>query len=140
MLPALREMGFGLEWLLWCGCRGACGKESLPTAGPCGAIAAGASGREICAGKEQRRGIRRFHGPEDLDAGLRDESVHAFYSDFAFDRRLSRTGKAQFSLAFFEPGLEGAQRSVERLLGACRLPFYKDYARYLAEGHDGTAP
>ncbi|MBI5881828.1 MAG: AAA family ATPase [Elusimicrobia bacterium] len=120
LLPALREMGFGLEWLLWCGCRGA-------------------SGRKTCAGKEQRRGIRRFHGPEELEAGLRDGSVHAFYSDFAFDRRLSRTGKAQFSLAFFEPGLEGAQRSVERLLGAGRLPFYKDYARYLAEGHDGTA-
>lgn len=114
--PTIREMGFALEWILWCGC----GREHPASGGP---------GEEV--GPE---GIRRFHGPEELERLLQGGPVHAVYSDFAFDRRLSRAGKSQFSLAFFEPGLEGALRSVERLLGACRLPFYRDYARYLAEG------
>ncbi|MBI5240706.1 MAG: AAA family ATPase [Elusimicrobia bacterium] len=102
--PTIREMGFGLEWLLWCG-----GKDCRSHGAP----------------------GRRFHGPEELGARLRESPARAFYSDLACDTRLSRAGQAQFSLAFFEPGLDGALRSLERLLGACRLPFFRELRRSL---------
>lgn len=110
----IREMGFGLHWLLWCGC-------------------GGTSAHPLPAGAKERETIRRFHSPAELDALLRERPVDAVYSDIFFDSRLSRAGKSQFSLPFFEPGAAGALRTAERLLGACRMPLYKDYARYLAE-------
>ncbi|MBI2384860.1 MAG: hypothetical protein HYV14_02485, partial [Elusimicrobia bacterium] len=114
LLPAIREMGFRIEWLLWCPCGGG-------TAHP---AADDARGRET---------IRRFHSQKELDALLRERPVDAVYSDLFFDARLSRAGKSQFSLPFFEPGLAGAVRTLERLLGAAGMPLYRDYARYLAE-------
>ncbi|MBI2788300.1 MAG: AAA family ATPase [Elusimicrobia bacterium] len=114
LLSAVREMGFRLEWLLWCPCGG---KTKHPAKDKAG----------------ERETIRRFHSKKELDALLRSRPIDAVYSDLFFDTRLTRAGKSQFSLPYFEPGLDGALRTVERLLGTAELPLYKGYARYLAE-------
>ncbi|MFA6316089.1 MAG: nitrogenase component 1 [Elusimicrobiota bacterium] len=108
LASCLKEMGFGLEWLLWCGC----------------------GGGKACPGRGAR-GVTRFHDEESLGQLLTASASPAFYSDLSFDSRLTRTGKAQFSLPFFEPGLEGGVRTLERLLGAARLPFYREFSAYL---------
>jgi hypothetical protein len=74
---------------------------------------------------------RDFQEPQELRELLRRGPWKAVYSDIFFDRRLTEAGKAQFSMRMFEPGLKGAQRTLERLLDACRLPFYSRYSRYL---------
>jgi len=106
LLSTIREMGFGLQWLLWCD-------------------RDGAHEHPVCDDSRARETIHRFHAPEELDRLLRRRQIDAVYSDIFFDRRLSRAGKSQFSLPFFEPGV-------------CRFPLYKDYAQYLCEqgGHD----
>ena len=48
----------------------------------------------------------------------------------------SRAGKSRFSSRFFEMGLDGAARGLERLLAACRTPFYARYAAHLPGGGD----
>ncbi|MEK7232765.1 MAG: nitrogenase component 1 [Elusimicrobiota bacterium] len=114
LLSTLREMGFGLHWLLWCGCSGA---QPHPSAGD----------------RREMETIRRFHSPTELETLLRERPIDAVYSDIFFDTRLTRAGKSQFSLPFFEPGVEGAVRSLERLLGVSAIALYKDYTRYLTE-------
>jgi len=79
----------------------------------------------------ERVALEPFEDRPQLVARLRASPAAAFYSEVAFDTRLTRVGKAQFHLGFIEPGLEGGLRSVERLLGLCRWPFYRRYARYL---------
>ncbi|MFA5139288.1 MAG: nitrogenase component 1 [Elusimicrobiota bacterium] len=74
---------------------------------------------------------RDFKEPQELAALLRRGPWKAVYSDIFFDSRLTRAGKAQFSMRMFEPGFKGALRTLERLLDACRLPFYPRYSRYL---------
>lgn len=74
---------------------------------------------------------RDFQDPGGLRKLLAGGPWKAVYSDIFFDPRLTRAGKAQFSMRFFEPGLKGALRTLERLLGVCRLPFYSRYSRYL---------
>ena len=78
-----------------------------------------------------------FSDPESLAAGLGIAGAQAFYSDFYFDHRLSRAGKAQFSLQFFEMGFHGATRTLERLLDCCSLPFFERYGAYLGPRRDG---
>lgn len=72
-----------------------------------------------------------FDSPEELAAHLARGRFDAVYSDFAFDRRPGRAGKARFCLADFEPGPEGAVRTLRRLLGLCRTTFYRRYAGHL---------
>ena len=72
-----------------------------------------------------------FRTEKELGGLLENGEFAAVYSDFYFDHRLSRRGKGQFNLGFFEPGLEGSLRSLERLLGLCRLTFYRRYRGHL---------
>jgi hypothetical protein len=72
-----------------------------------------------------------FDTPAELARALRHSSAHAFFSTITVDRRLSRAGKAQFTVAAFELGLEGAQRSARRLLALASTPFYRVYGRFL---------
>lgn len=80
-------------------------------------------------------GVKVLAGPfasrAELAARLARGRFDAVYSDYTFDRRPGRAGKARFSLAAFEPGPEGATRTLERLLGLCRLGFYRRYAEHL---------
>jgi hypothetical protein len=101
MLRLLREMGFGVEII----CFGVA-KKSAP-------------------------GLRFFQTPEELDSLLREGRFDAVYSEYTYDCRLARAGKASFSLDCFEMGLAGAVRSLARLGGVCRWPFARRYARYM---------
>jgi hypothetical protein len=73
-----------------------------------------------------------FRSPCELDRALREGAFQAVFSDIYFDWRISRSGKARFSSRDFEMGLEGAMRTLRRLLSRCRLPFYRRYASHLA--------
>lgn len=74
--------------------------------------------------------VEHFSTGPQLEALLRSEASSAVYSDLYGDERLVAAGKAGFSLQFFEMGLQGAVRTAEQLLGACRLPFYRKYGRH----------
>jgi nitrogenase iron protein NifH len=76
--------------------------------------------------------FRRFRTPAELARLLRDGTFAAVYSEFAFDDRLARAGKARFALSSFEPGLAGAVRTLERLVTLCRWPFWRRYAAFVA--------
>ncbi|RLB63993.1 MAG: hypothetical protein DRI90_05645 [Deltaproteobacteria bacterium] len=106
LLALLQEMGFSLELLCYAGADDAVPVASLP--GDC----------------------VPFHDAAELESLLRQSQATAFYSEYAFDRRLSRCGKAQFSGSDFQLGLAGAGGTLSQLLRICRLPFYRRYARY----------
>ena len=74
----------------------------------------------------------RFRTPAELERLLREGSFAAVYSEFTFDDRLVRAGKARFALSAFEPGLAGAVRTLERLVEICRWPFPRRYAAWAA--------
>ena len=105
VLAMLAEMGFEPEFLVYAD--GASPPDALP--GP----------------------ATEFRNLEQLERALAGSPAQAFYSDYFFDRRLSRLGKAQFSLADFEPGPGGALRTLRHLLRITDTAFYRRYARYL---------
>lgn len=74
----------------------------------------------------------RFRTPAELERLLREGSFAAVYSEFTFDDRPARAGKARFALSAFEPGLQGAVRTLERLVEICRWPFPRRYAAWAA--------
>jgi len=106
LVAMLKEMGFGIDYLVYA--------EGQPPA---------------LEAPEGRHGVRWFHTPQQLRELLEGAGCDAFYSEFSFDRRLTRAGKAQFSLLDVEMGVSGAVRSLERLAGLCRWPFYKRYGK-----------
>jgi hypothetical protein len=108
LVDAIKEMGFGIDYLVY--------GEHAGRPGP-----------------EERHRLFSFRSEDELDALVRGRGCHAFYSDCFRDRRLTRRGKTQFSLDAFEPGPQGALRTLRRLLDACRLPFYARHGGYLAE-------
>ena len=77
--------------------------------------------------------LKGFKTPAELERLLGEGAFDAVYSEYFFDERLSRAGKARFSLSVFEPGLRGAIASLERLLAAGRWKFYRRYAAALGE-------
>lgn len=88
-------------------------------------------GVEVLLYGEGRASLPGFKTPKELEARLRRGSFEAVYSEYFFDERLTRAGKSQFSLSCFEMGIQGALRTVERLNGICRWPFYRRYSKYL---------
>ena len=121
LLAPLVEMGFGIDIL----CHAIDG--DLGYAAPLRA-AAGGSG-DIA--------LHPFADPAELDALLRRVPSRALYSDYFYDDRISRAGKAQFNLWFYGPGPGGALRSFERLAHLCALPFYRRYGALI--GREGSA-
>lgn len=75
--------------------------------------------------------IRPYSTCDELDAALADDAVAAWYTEMHYDRRLTRNGKAPFSMRQFRMGLAGAERSLAELLRLVELPFYRTYSRYL---------
>lgn len=104
LLEAVDEMGFALEFLL---------HDQIPEVpsmpGPCA----------------------MFGDPAELEERLRASAASAYYSEFYFDRRLSRCGKAQFSVSDFRLGIGGALETLRHLLQICSLPFYRRYGAHL---------
>lgn len=118
ILPVLEEMGFSLDILVF-----------TPESGS----------RDIAILKRHfiepdRHKYQTFGNPEDIDNLLSQGEFQAVYSDVFLDSRLSRNGKAWFSIDIFEPGIEGAFRTLGRLQALCRLPFYRRYSEYLKGG------
>jgi len=74
--------------------------------------------------------IHRFDDRESLQRLMRDLPCGAIYSDLYCDARITAAGKMPFCLQLFEPGLEGAVRTAERLVGACRADFYRKYGTH----------
>lgn len=110
MMRMIEEMGFGVDLLYYDPHDDAPGLAADPR----------------CAG------LAAFRTPDELTRLLREGRFSAVYSDIFFDWRISGAGKARFSSKDFEMGLEGAVRSLRRLLAACRLPFYQRYGSHLA--------
>lgn len=110
LAAAAREMGFGVDLLYF------------DRHGEAPVLPDGLKGASVTT----------FRAPWELERVLREGTFSAVYSDIFFDWRISRAGKARFSSREFEMGLEGAKRSLERLLAACRLPFYRRHAAHLA--------
>lgn len=81
--------------------------------------------------------IKAFNSFDSMRKRLRDSDADAVLSYHTFDWRITEAGKNRFSLQIFEMGLSGAIRSVERLIGICRTPFYRLYSRFLARSEDG---
>jgi len=116
VVKVLGEMGFGIVFLVYAP------GDRLP--------AGAAKLRQLpwfCAPAE----LRFFRDPPELARLLREGEFRAVYSDIFFDFRITEAGKAQFSMRQFEPGLKGALRTFQRLLGLCRLPFYERYRGFL---------
>lgn len=105
LLPHVLEMGFGVDLLYF-------GSGPAPAAPP---------GTRLSV----------FRTPAELARALREGEFSAVYSDVYFDDRVTRAGKSRFSSRFFEMGLEGALRGIDRVLAACRTPFYARYAAHL---------
>jgi hypothetical protein len=60
---------------------------------------------------------------------LVEGAFDAVYSEYFYDSRLTRSGKAEFSLLDLEMGVEGCLRSLQRLGNICHWPFYERYGR-----------
>jgi len=106
LMAMLQEMGFQLELLLY---------HDVP--------------EDIALPGDKQR----FAGADELADLLRRSTAAAFYSELFFDRRLSRSGKAQVSASDFRLGLGGALETLRRLLAVCELPFYRRYGQHLGE-------
>ena len=109
MAAAVREMGFQVDLLYF------------ERHGRVPRLPAGLDGASVSI----------FRTPWEMERALRDGTFDAVYSDVYFDWRISQAGKARFSSREFEMGLEGAGRTLDRLLNVCRLPFYRRYAENL---------
>ena len=84
-----------------------------------------------------RHSVRAFDSFAFLRQRLLEGPARAFLSYHFFDWRLSEAGKASFSIQHFELGVPGAVRTLERLVGVCRAPFFSRYGRYLRRTAEG---
>lgn len=109
MLEILSEMGFGVDILAYAGER-----AQLPAPEQFDEIH-----------------VRWYRTIDELDALLSDSRVAAWYSEFYFDRRLTRNGKNGFSLRQFSMGFHGGLDTLEGMLRVGNMSFYRSYARYL---------
>jgi hypothetical protein len=75
--------------------------------------------------------VAGFATQEELAAGLLEPVPAIVYSEFFYDRRLTRLGLHGFSSRDFEMGLDGAVRSLRRLARLAASPFYRAYARHM---------
>jgi len=109
ILAMLREMGFGVDVLVYTGA-GAAPREPSTSPGVC---------------------VKTFRTCAELDAGLREAEAVLWYSELLYEQRLTRNGRNPFSLRQFRMGLSGAIESLAELVRLAELPFYRRYARYL---------
>lgn len=100
---------------------------------------------EAIAAVEARLGVRAarltttaFADAGALDAWLSSDALRLVFSDYTYDTRVTSRGKAPFSLQVFEPGLEGAIRTIDRLGALARLGVLSRYGRYLGPRGGGA--
>ncbi|MBI5481534.1 MAG: hypothetical protein HY906_21940 [Deltaproteobacteria bacterium] len=115
LAAAIHEMGFGLD---------------LFVGGP----ASPAAAAQIRAGLGLAPADYELHEfdslPGMLDA-LAQSQCQAVFSNYVFDWRLVRTGKAPFSTLEFEMGVAGAVATLKRLVAVCRLPLFRGGRRFM---------
>lgn len=119
MLLLLEEFGFGLDFMIHA------------SSAKSGRAAAAELQKGLAEPSRHRH--RLFQTPSQLRMLLESGPFSAVYTEHFFDFRLSRSGKAQFSLNVLERGFEGAVRSLRRMLEICRLPLYRRYGRYMGD-------
>jgi hypothetical protein len=119
LIEASREMGFTVEVLL----QRSPGTAETPEEKD---LRATWDGDRACQ-------IWTFAERHELAQRLQQGSFSAVYSEHFFDRRVTESGCTPFSGQYFERGLAGAVRTLQRLLDVCRLPFYRRYGRYLGQ-------
>jgi hypothetical protein len=117
VIPTVVEMGFGLEVLI----RGS-GEEATQRA---------RAQVSQAAGPGARLSLNVFHSANELLQRLEASSAGALMSNFFFEWRATSNGKSVFSVQHFEPGFDGAQRTIDRLIRLCETGLYKKYGRYL---------
>jgi len=105
LFSMLAELGLGAEW--------------LELARPPEPTSTGGSRR------------RSFENPAELARLIAESRCDLFYSDVAWDGRITRSGKTPISLSSFHPGPEGFIRTARQLVAASRLRFYQEYREYL---------
>lgn len=123
LVALLEEMGFGLDVLV---------RVSEPKVAKEAALAIRKTFSDGA-----RHSVRAFDSFAFLRQRLLESPARAFLSYHFFDWRLSEAGKASFSIQHFELGVPGAIRTLERLIGVCRTPFFQRYGRYLKRSAEG---
>lgn len=117
VIPTVVEMGFGVEVLIRTS-----GEEATRTAEARISEAAGPGANlSFCA----------FDSADELMQRLEASSAGAVMSNFFFEWRATANGKSVFSVQHFEPGFDGAQRTIDRLIRLCETGLYKKYGHYL---------
>jgi hypothetical protein len=81
--------------------------------------------------------IHMFKSFDELEALLDHAGCEAVLSHYFFDWRLTQAGKNAFSLQHFEMGVGGGARTLERLVRACEMPFYRRYRSFLRRTREG---
>ncbi len=117
LLPVIDEMGFGVDLIVY---SESISRPSVPTP------------VIKYLSDKQRHKIHYFSNYGELSALLKEGAFQAVYSDVYYDKRLTRNGKSQFSMKFFEIGFSGAERTARRLRRVCQVGFYKRYAEFLS--------
>lgn len=72
-----------------------------------------------------------FDDEVSLHDALGDDRIVAVFSEYFYDDRVTRLGKAVFSAQEFEMGWQGGLRSAKRLLRLAQIPFYRKWSRHL---------
>jgi hypothetical protein len=81
--------------------------------------------------EEGRRRTIWVESAEELEVVLQSSDAAAYYTEAFFDRRLSRSGRNQFSVREFgRIGLDGAIDALRLLVSASEVPFFRTYGRY----------
>jgi hypothetical protein len=123
LLRVLEEAGFGIDVFVKAGDR-----DRARTA---------AEAVQGVFSHPERHVLQAFNNFDLMRKRLRDSQAEAALSFHFFDWRISEAGKNRFSLQVFEMGPAGAIRTVERIAGICRTPFYRRYRTWLARTPDG---
>ncbi|MFH1533133.1 MAG: nitrogenase component 1 [Pseudomonadota bacterium] len=123
IVAALEEMGFSMDVLLKLDSREEAARAARDVHGT--------------FTHPDRHTIKGFNSMDMLFSRLEEAPSHALLTYHFFDWRASQAGMNTFSLQQFEPGVAGAVRTLERLVGICRTPFFRRYARHLKRTPDG---
>ncbi len=93
--------------------------------------------RAWCANAGLEVAVDSFATPAELEQALGGVRGGAVFSEFFYDYRISRAGRAQLSARDFEMGFDGAMRTARRLARLVRTPWYGRYAG-LAQDSSGS--
>lgn len=123
LIPMLEELGFTFDILLHLETRAQAVKAAEEV--------------RIALAKPDLHTVRGFNSLEMMLQRMTESQAQAFLTYHTFDWRVTQAGKSVFSLQQFEPGVPGARRTLERLLGICDNPFFSRYAAYLKRTPEG---